>query len=486
MGEEKGSELFLSARCRRLTLKKTASFGTDSGELNYPLTRLGSICSTEPQYIAKGIRKTRHFPEKKAMNSRQRVIAALNHQQPDRVPVDFGATPVTGIHVSALTRLRRAVLGDPHWRVKVVEPFQMLGEIDPELRRALGLDVIPMSPRRTMFGFENINWKPFTMFDGTEVLVPGNFNYTVDANGDYLMYPEGDLSVPPSGRMPKGCPFFDAIVRQEPLDEDRLDPADNAEEFGLLSEDDLAWYHEKAKELDQHADMAVVLGVPGTAFGDIALVPAVWMKRPKGIRDVAEWYMSTAMRQDYVREVFEQQCQIALANLETLIGIFGDRVQAAFVTGTDFGTQRGLFISLKSYRELFKPFHKRVNDLIHAKTKWKTFIHSCGAVADLVPDLVEAGFDILNPVQCSAVGMDAQLLKDKFGAKITFWGGGSNTQQTLQFGTPDEVYREVSERIAIFNRGGGFVFNTVHNVQSPTPTENLLAMFRAIQDSGKV
>ena len=195
--------------------------------------------------------------------------------------------------------------------------------------------------------------------------------------------------------------------------------------------------------------------------------------------------MITAARRDYVWQVFEKQCEIALQNLETLMSIFGDVVQVALITGTDFGTQRGPFIAPAAYRVLYKPFHIRVNELIHRRTKWKTFIHSCGSVYDFLPDFIEAGFDVLNPVQCSAAKMDARTLKREFGRQLTFWGGGVDTQKTLPFGTPDEVYREVRERIDIFNEGGGFVFNTIHNIQAPTPLENMLAMFRAIKDSGK-
>ncbi len=419
------------------------------------------------------------------MNSRERVAKALSHEQPDRVPVDIGSTAVTGIHVSALTRLRAAVLGTGRDPVKVIEPYQMLGEVDAELRAALGIDIIGLMTRKTLFGFENHNWKPFTLFDGTPVQVPGQFNITLDTNGDYLLYPEGDTSVPPSGRMPKGAHFFDSIIRQPPVDDDRLDPADNTEEFGLLSEDDIAWYHARARDLDRQPEMGVAMTMPGTAFGDIALVPAPWMKHPKGIRDIEEWYVSTVARTDYVRAIFEKQCEIAFQNIETLIGILGNRVQAVFLTGTDFGTQRGLFISVNAYRELFKPFHIRVNNLIHKKTGWKTFIHSCGAVSELLPDFIEAGFDILNPVQCSAQGMDARMLKERFGRQLVFWGGGANTQLTLQFGTPEEVYREVRERIEIFNRDGGFIFDPVHNIQATTPTENMLAMFKAIRHSSR-
>jgi uroporphyrinogen-III decarboxylase len=416
------------------------------------------------------------------MTSRERLSQALHHQQPDRVPIDFGATAVTGMHVTALTRLRQAVLGDADWRVKVSDPYQMLGEMDEALRQALGIDVVGLVPRNTMFGYPNEGpWRKLTLFN-TEMLVPEGFQTTRDTNGDLLVYPGGDLSVPPSGRMPKSGYFFDTIVRQPPVDDDCLNPEDNCEEFQLLTAENLAWYQQQMDALEK-LDAGVILVMPGAAFGDIALVPAPFLKHPKGIRDIEEWYVSTAVRKEYVHAVFERQCEVALKNLEALAGVLGDRVDAVFISGTDFGTQRGLFISKESYREMFKPYHQRVNDLVHRLTGWKTFIHSCGGVRELLPDIIEAGFDILNPVQCSAFGMDPRELKREFGSQLTFWGGGVDTQRTLPFGTPDEVYREVRERIDIFNEGGGFVFNAIHNVQGNTPVENLRAMFRALKES---
>jgi len=161
----------------------------------------------------------------------------------------------------------------------------------------------------------------------------------------------------------------------------------------------------------------------------------------------------------------------------------GDSAQVAFVTGTDFGTQNRAFISRKAYRELYQPFHKIITDYIHKHSRWKTFIHSCGSVIDLIPDFIDSGFDVLNPVQCSAAGMSPKTLKREFGKDLVFWGGGVDTQKTLPFGTPDEVYREVRERIEIFGDGGGFVFDAIHNIQAGVPVENVLAMFRAIRES---
>ena len=418
------------------------------------------------------------------MNGRQRLAATLAHQAPDRVAVDFGASFVTGIHVSAVTRLRRHLLGDTGRLVKVIEPYQMLGEVDDELRAALPIDVVGAPGRKSIFGTESRDWKPFTLFDGTECLVPGQFNVTPAPGGGWHIYPEGDTSVAASGHMPKGGYFFDSIVRQPPVDDDRLDPRDNLEEFAPLDERDLAYYRAQKRWFEEHGDLGALLVVPGAAFGDIALVPAPFLKNPRGIRDIEEWYVSTVARKDYVMEVFERQCTIAERNLNTLIDLFGDTVQVAVMTGTDFGTQRGLFISLDSYRTLYQPFHRRLNDIIHRRSTWKTFIHSCGDVYPLVPDFIAAGFDILNPVQCSAAEMDPARLKSEFGRDVTFWGGGIDTQHTLPFGTPEEVYRQCRERIDIFGPGGGFVFNAIHNIQGPTSAEKMIAMFRAIRDSG--
>jgi len=297
------------------------------------------------------------------------------------------------------------------------------------------------------------------------------------------MYPEGHQTPPPSRRMPRGAIYFDTIVRQGPIDDERLDPEDNLQEFGPISDEELEHFARQADRLATHTDKAVLANFGGTAFGDIALVPAPFLKHPRGIRDVAEWYISTLARFDYVFEVFRRQCEIALANLARIYEAVGDRVTAVFVTGTDFGAQNGPFIGPAAYRRLFQPFHRRVNDWVHEHTPWKTFIHTCGSVVALLPDIIDAGFDILNPVQCSAAGMDPQTLKDRFGGRLTFWGGGVDTQKTLPFGTPDQVRSEVRRRIEIFNRGGGFGFNTVHNGQSRTPAANLVALYEAVRDS---
>ena len=414
------------------------------------------------------------------MNSRERVKAALNHQQPDRVPVDFGGTGVTGMHVSCIADLRD-YFGLKKRPAKVNEPYQMLGEIDDELMDVIGIDTIAVQSQKTMFGFNNENWKEFKTPWDQEVLVPENFNITQEQNGDLLIYPEGDLSAPPSGRMPTGSYFFDSIVRQEPIDDANLDPEDNLEEFTLITDEDLLFYEKQIQTL-KASNRAVIGGVGGTGFGDIAFVPAPFLKYPKGIRDVEEWYISTVARKDFIHKIFSKQCDIALQNLEKFYSVMGDALDIFFVCGTDFGTQTSSFCSTATYEELYAPYYKKVNQWIHKNTNWKTFKHSCGAVENFIPHFMDSGFDIINPVQCSATGMDPQILKDKYGEQIVFWGGGVDTQKTLPFGSPEEVRKEVLERCEIFSPNGGFVFNAIHNVQARTPVENIVAMIDAVKE----
>jgi hypothetical protein len=413
------------------------------------------------------------------MTSKERVIAALNHHQPDAIPVDFGGTAVTGIHVNIVAGLRDHY-GLEKRHVKAHEPYQMLGYIDEDLKQALGIDVEGVSPPETMFGYRNDGWKVWRLDNGLDVLVGDGFMTTRDTNGDTLIYPKSDLSAPPSGRMPNGGFFFDSIIRQDAIDEEKLNPQDNIEEFSSISDRDLDYFELEAK-VKAKTDRAVIATFGGMAFGDIALVPAPFLRHPKGIRDIEEWYISTLTRQSYIHEVFETQCAVAVENLAKIYGRVGDGVDAVFICGTDFGTQWSTFCSVETYHSLYHPYYRRINDWIHTNTAWKTFKHSCGSVISLIPSFIASGFDILNPVQCSAAGMEPSHLKKEFGADIVFWGGGIDTQKTLMFGTPEEVREEALRRCEVFGKDGGFIFNTVHNIQGNVPVKNVVAMFEALK-----
>jgi hypothetical protein len=419
------------------------------------------------------------------VSSRERIQRALSHQEPDRIPLDLGGSVVTGMHVSSVYKLRQALALDPAGTpVRVIEPYQMLGEIGPDLVERLGVDVLPLMRPTTTFGFQNEGWKPWKLFDGTPALVPAGFNTDAEPNGDILIYPQGDKSAPPAGRMPHGGWYFDSIQRHQPVDDRNLRVEDNLEEFGPISADELDHLRVEAERLYTDTEKAILADFGGTAFGDISEVPGPSLRHPKGIRDMEEWYISTTTRRDHLKAIFARQCAIGIANLEQIYQAVGDRVTVIYVSGTDFGTQQGPFLSVRTYCELYQPFHRQVNDWIHEHTPWKTFLHTCGSVMPLVEHFIDAGFDILNPVQWNAANMSGAELMARFGDRITFWGGGVNTQYTLPFGTPDEVRKEVWRSIDLFGKGGGFVFSAIHNVQPQVPVENLLALFEAVAEYG--
>ena len=412
------------------------------------------------------------------MCARKRVLDALNHRQPDRVPLDIGATMCSGMHVSCVAALRD-FYGLEKRPVKVHEPFQMLGLIEEDLEAAMGVDIEGVNGRNTLFGFPCTDWKPWRLDSGLEVLVPGRFNTTRDEKGNTYLYPEGDTGVPPSGKMPKGGFYFDAIIRQEAFDEDRLDPEDNLEEFTPVTDEDLDHFRTAVRRA-AGTGRAVLASFGGMGLGDVALVPGPFLKHPKGIRDVAEWYISTAIRQDYIHQVFARQTDIALENLRVLNEAVGKDVDVAFICGTDFGTQTSTFCSPETFQALYVPYYKKINNWIHAHTSWKTFKHCCGAIEPFLKLFIEAGFDVINPVQCSAAGMEPEHLKNTYGDHLTFWGGGVDTQHVLPFGTPRQVREQVLARCDIFSRNGGFVFTAIHNIQAGTPVANIAAMIEAV------
>ncbi|MFQ5834472.1 MAG: uroporphyrinogen decarboxylase family protein [bacterium] len=416
------------------------------------------------------------------MTSRERIRKAINHEEPDCIPVDLGSTPVTGIAASTYAKLRQA-LGLTRSPVKVAEPFQMLAEVELEVIEKLGVDTIGLQLPTTLFGFKNENWKPWRLFDGTQVLVPGLFITREDKDGNLLLYPGGDSSAPPSAKMPKGGYYFDGIVRQEAIDESRLDPQEWVkDQYSVYTDEELRYLEETAEDLYRNTDLSLVGSFWQGGFGDIALVPGLDVKHPKGIRDPQEWIIAHALHPEYIKGIFHLQCEIAVQNLKLYHEAVGDKIDVIAVSGTDFGTQNASSISPDMYRDLYKPFHKIVNEWIHENTPWKIFYHTCGSIVSLLDDLVETGVDILNPVQCSAAGMNPTLLKEKYGERLVFWGAGVDTQKTLPFGTPEEVRREVTERCRIFGRKGGFVFNAIHNIQPKTPTKNIIAMFEAVKN----
>ena len=416
------------------------------------------------------------------MTSRERIQATINHQQPDKVPVDLGATGQTGMSASTMYRLRKA-LGLEEHPIKITETLQMLGQVDKDLMDWVGADVIGLNNPVNLFGVPDGPQKLFHMPDGTPTLVSQGNAFEKRADGSTLIYPQGNSSVPASGVMPAGGYFFDNIDRAEDFDEDNLTPLEDfKDDFGVLSEETAEYLSKQSKRLYEETDYGIIGNLGGASLGDCGVLPGPQLLHPQGIRRLEDWMMAHILYPEYIEEVFELQTQTMLKNLEIYRQAVGDRIQIVWISGTDFGTQNGEFINPKTFRQLYKPYYKRINDWVHQNTSWKTFYHCCGSVVNLLDDFVEMGLDILNPVQISAKGMDPKMLKEKYGDKLVFWGGGVDTQKTLPFGTPQQVRQQVMERLEILSKDGGYVFNPIHNVVGGTPVENLIEMYQAVKD----
>ena len=412
------------------------------------------------------------------MTGRERVQTVLSHREADRIALDFGATAVTGIHVKKIAEFRRHY-GLEDRPVKVTEPFQMLGEVDDELADIWNIDFVGVGGRSDMFGHRQEDFVEKRMPWGQPVLLPRSFAMK-EENGNIYVFPQGDVNCSPTAVMPEGGYFFDAIERVPATEMNaELNIEDNLEEFALMTDADIPYWKEALTKA-RASGKAVIANIGGMGIGDIALVPGLNLKNPKGIRGIADWYMSTVMRTDFLLEIFDRQTDIAVHNLNMVNQIAGDCIDVLFVCGTDFGTQDSQFCSAGALSALYGPAYRKINDWVHRNTGWKTFKHSCGAIVPLMETFIDCGFDIINPVQINAAGMDPHFLKKEFGSRISFWGGGIDTQQVLQSGTPQDVKNQVRQLCEIFGAGGGFIFNTVHNLQANVPVENAIALMDAI------
>jgi len=398
------------------------------------------------------------------MNSRQRVLRAINHQEPDRVPIDLNGTRVSGIAAAAYHRLKQRLgIRTP---TRVFDLYQMLAEVEQPILDRFGVDVVGLYRPAVVFGIRNERWKPWTMFDGTPVEVPGGFSPEVEPNGDLLLrHPDGG----PMARMPKGGFYFDRVDKYPGAahaDPEKLD-------LPLLSAHECDHLHAQAEALWQNTDKAVVcqMGPPYELFFGL------------GTGDFQAWMVTLATEPEYVAALNERLVEAWLENLRRLASAVGDRVQI-LQFNDDLGTQDAPFLSPRMFRELIMPWYKRGLDWVHQNTRMKVFMHNDGAIAKLIPSLIEMGVDILNPVQTTAKGMDPRELKQEFGDRLVFWGGSCDCQHTLAFGTPEQVAAEVEENVKILSPGGGYVLAAVHNIQAGVPPENVIALFDTARSAG--
>jgi uroporphyrinogen decarboxylase len=391
------------------------------------------------------------------MTSRERVLAALRHEPVDRVPIDFGGTRQSGIAAMTYARLRRH-LGLPERPVRVFDLFQMLAEIEPDVAERFGADCVGLYRPQVAFGIANQDWKPWTLFDGTPVEVPGGFHPETLPNGDLALRRGAEII----GLMPKDGFYFDRLERYPGATHPDLDTW----EPPRLDRPTLDHLAREAGRLFATTDKAVIapLGPPYELFNGL------------GQGGFDDWMVTLAAEPDYVRRLYEKLVDAWVDNLRAFHARVGERIQILQIAD-DFGTQRAPFLSVRMFRDLVMPAYRRGLDWVHAHTSWKVMLHSDGALYPLLPSIIEMGVDILNPVQTTANGMDARRLKDEFGEQLVFWGGSCDPQGTLAFGLPEDVSREAREHLEVFAPGGGYVFAPVHNIQANVPPENVRVLF---------
>jgi uroporphyrinogen decarboxylase len=392
------------------------------------------------------------------VTSRERIRCTLRHEQPDRLPIDLGGTRQSGIAASACHALKQRLGIDSPTRV--FDLFQMLAEVEQSVQERFGADVVGLYRPDVAFGIRNEHWKPWRMFDGTEVEVPGDFEPVLEADGSLAIVRDGQ----PIARMPRNGFYFDRL--------EMYPGAAHVELAGyqppLLTPEHVAWYDAQSRALFENTDLAIVapLGPPYELFYGL------------GTGDFEAWMITLATEPDYVHALYDTLTDAWLVNLQRFVDAVGDRVQVLQICD-DLGTQESLFLSVRMFRELMMPYYQRGIDWIHRHTSMKVMLHTDGAILPMIPTLIEMGVDILNPVQTSAAGMDPVELKRQFGDRLVFWGGSLDCQKTLPYGTPAEVAAEVRRHVEVFAPGGGYVFAPVHNIQAGVPPENIEAMFDA-------
>jgi len=380
------------------------------------------------------------------MTSRERVLKALNHEEPDRVPVDLGGSLTNAsIAKKAYSELRK-YLGLKGDKAEVVDVMQQLVRPDEQILKRFGIDVY------------GIGAKP-----------PKGWKLAIEEDKDNYYYTD-EWSI--RYRMPKGHGYYFDIVESPlaNLDMDSLkdyqwpDPHDSGRREGL---------EEEVRDLYKNTDYALFLNAPTSGI----------FEKSSALRGFENFYMDLVVNPKFAEIILDKMLEFYLDYWEEILPLVGRYVQIIKM-GDDLGGQDGPLINPELYRRMIKPRHKEIFSFIKKRTDAKLYLHSCGAIYEFIPDIIECGVDILNPIQVSAKGMDTKRLKQEFGDKLSFWGG-IDTQRVLTFGTPEDVEEEVKRRIVDLAPGGGYILSSVHNIQPNVPPENIVAMFEAARKYGE-
>lgn len=393
------------------------------------------------------------------MTPRERIIEAVNHRETDILPIDFGGMRSTGISAIAYCNLRKylGIKGSP---IKLYDIFQQLAEPEEEVLKRLGGDVVQAHRLCPSFGIKNDKWKASKLMDGTDCLVPEGYSPVINEKGDLLIM-DGSIAI---ARMPNGGLYYDMMHHPN----ENIESFEDIDRINIprVTDEELDYLEKETKQLYETSDKAILF-----AFGGNIL--------EAGQTDwgYEKFCIDLAINQELVHYWLNKLTDAYMSDLEKIMKVIGKYIHI-IQFGDDLGTQNASQISPSMYKEMIKPYHAKQYQYIRNNYKnVKVFLHSCGAIFDLIPDLIDAGVEILNPVQISAKGMDPVKLKKEFGKYLTFWGGGANMQYTVNTGSIEQIKREVRELIDIFSPGGGFVFNQVHNIQANVPPEKIMAIY---------
>ena len=392
------------------------------------------------------------------MTPRERILAALSHREPDVLPIDFGAMRSTGINALAYVQLKKH-LGISSGAVRVYDLFQQLAEPEEAVLKRMGGDVIQLHRFAPSFGIPIDSWKESALADGSPCLVPAGFNPVKQANGDLEIYSGKTLVAV----MPAGNYYFNQVAHGYANCETKED----IDRIGIpeISDEELGFLARNAREMFEKTDYAIL----GSFGGNIIEAGQMAFGYEK-------FMFLLAAEPELVHHYFEKITAAYLRDLEKYLKAVGKYIQVIQM-GDDLGMQNGPQISPAMYRKMIKPYHSAQYQFIRKHSQAAVFLHCCGGIYELIPDLIDAGVQILNPVQISAAGMDPMRLKKEFGKDLVFWGGGANMQQVVPNGTLEEIRNDTHRLVEIFAPGGGFVFTQVHNIQANVPPEKILAIY---------
>ncbi len=396
------------------------------------------------------------LPHQSSMTSRERVLSALRHEEPDRLPIDLGGMASTGIMAIAYGRLK-GHLGITSGEIRVFDMGQQLAEVEPEILSRFGVDVISLG---NSLSEAPEFWKPWKLPNGVDCKIPAEVDIRPDAeNGGWLIWEYGL----PMQRMSTGSLYFSEVIHP-------LAGLTTSEELQyvprpIISDEELKILEMRAKALYENTEFAIMASFGGNI-----------LETGNSLRGFSRFMMDLAKGGAFTEDLIGGIVETQLKNLTLFLQAVGNYVQIVQF-GDDLGMQDRMIMSRRMYQKYIFPGHQQLFQHVHQNSACAVFLHSCGSIRPLIPDLIAAGVDILNPVQTGAKDMDPRQLKEEFGKQITFWGGGCDTQHVLPFATPDEVARHVQEQIEIFAPGGGFVFNQIHNIQADIAPDNIVAMF---------